>query len=120
MKKILLLSFLTLCSQFVFANGYQVLLQGNKETAMGNAGVGMKPTASAIFFNPGALGFLDRTEIQVGGSMVFGRTNFVENNSFDEYEARPVVPAGYLYFAFSKDSASRLKAGLPLQLHLAL
>jgi long-chain fatty acid transport protein len=112
MKKILLLSLMTLCSQFAFANGYQVLLQGNKEVAMGNAGVAVKPTASAIFFNPGALGFLDKTEIQVGGSMVFGRTNFVETGSFDEYEARPVIPAGYLYFAFSKDSASRLKAGL--------
>ena len=95
-----------------FGNGYQVLLQGNKETAMGNAGAGLTPSASALFFNPGALGFLEKTELQFGGNGIFGRTNYVEFGGTEEFEARPVIGTGYLYFVYAKDSASRFRAGL--------
>jgi len=111
MRKLLFLGFMLLFAEFASANGYQVLLQGNKETAMGNAGVGLKPTASALFFNPGALGFLDRSEIQVGGNGVFGRSNFAPFNSFEQYEARPVIATGYLYAVYA-DSAKKWRAGL--------
>ena len=112
MRKLLFLSFMLLSCQFVYANGYQVLLQGNKETAMGNAGVGSKPSATATFFNPGALGFLESSEIQIGGNGVFGRTNFAPDNSFQQYEARPNIATGYLYAVYAKDSASRWRAAL--------
>lgn len=112
MKKLLLICLLAMAGPLAFGNGYQVLLQGNKETAMGNAGAGLKPTASALFFNPGALGFLDKTELQFGGNGVFGRTNYVEFGGSEEYKARPVIGTGYLYFVYAKDSASRVRAGL--------
>lgn len=112
MRKLLLICLLAMAGPLAFGNGYQVLLQGNKETAMGNAGAGLDPSASALFFNPGALGFLDHTEIQLGGNGIFGRTNFVEEGGSAEYTARPVIATGYLYAVYAKDSASRFRAGI--------
>lgn len=112
MKKLLLICLLAMTGSFAFGNGYQVLLQGNKETAMGNAGAGLLPSASALFFNPGALGFLERTEVQLGGNGIFGRTNYVEFGGSQEYTARPTIGTGYLYAVYAKDSASRFRAGV--------
>ena len=112
MRKLLLLCFLLVASHFAYSNGYQVLLQGNKETAMGNTGVGLMPSASAVFFNPGALGFLERSEIQLGGNLVMGRVNYAPSNSFQQYENRNAVPVPYLYGVYAKDSASRFRAGI--------
>lgn len=112
MKKLLLICLLATAGHLAFGNGYQVLLQGNKETAMGNAGAGLKPTASSLFFNPGAMGFVNETELQLGGNGIFGRTNYVEFGGTEEFTARPVIGTGYLYFVYAKDSASRFRAGL--------
>ncbi|NME67690.1 OmpP1/FadL family transporter [Flammeovirga aprica] len=73
----LLLSLAAVCiAQASFANGFQVLLQGTKQTGRGNVGVGYGPDASSLFFNPGALSFLESSAIQVGFSPVFSNISY--------------------------------------------
>lgn len=108
MRRILLFCFLVFSSQFVFGNGYQVLLQGNKEVAMGNTGVGVKPSATSVFFNPGAMGFMEQSEVYLGASVVFGKVNYSPFNSVDQYENRSTVPVPSLYAVYAPDSSSSL------------
>ncbi len=65
MKKLTIVCLLlTFISHISFGSGYQVLLQGNRTTGMGNLGVMMYSDASSLFFNPGAMGFMDHNSIQ--------------------------------------------------------
>lgn len=57
-----------------FAGGYQVNLQGVKQTGMGHCGVSLYQGPSAIFFNPSQLGLSTRkTAISFGVNLVDGR-----------------------------------------------
>ncbi|MEM6297516.1 MAG: outer membrane protein transport protein [Bacteroidota bacterium] len=69
-------------------NGYQVTLKSARTTAMGNTGTGLAYDASAIFFNPGALGFNTQNNIALGASFISadinyigaGTSNYIANN----------------------------------------
>ena len=57
-------SILTIISLLLFnlqtsAGGFQVNLQGQKQTGMGHAGIGLALDNAAVVFNPGALIFID-------------------------------------------------------------
>lgn len=60
-----------------FGNGYQVTLKSARQTAMGNTGTALAFDASAIFFNPGALGFHKQNSINVGVSFVTPNIKYV-------------------------------------------
>jgi long-chain fatty acid transport protein len=111
MKKLLWSVLLATAGNFAYGNGYQVMLQSNRVTAMGNTGTGIVAGSASIFFNPGALGFVNKTEAMVGVSLVNGRTNYVAPNSFEQYEARPQTPSPHLFFVWA-DSTSKFRAGL--------
>ncbi|MDF2435778.1 MAG: fadL [Bacteroidota bacterium] len=75
------LSFIAIC--FVITNaiagGFQVNLQGQKQTGMGHTGTGLLLDNSAIFFNPGAVSFLDSLRgISFGASFIIPRTMYLE------------------------------------------
>jgi long-chain fatty acid transport protein len=62
-----------------FAGGFQVNLQGQKQTGMGHTGTGLLLDNSAIFFNPGAVSFLDSLRgISFGASFIIPRTMYLE------------------------------------------
>jgi len=70
------LSFLTAT---VLAGGFQVNLQGQKQTGMGHTGTGLLLDNSSIFFNPGAVSFLDSLRgISLGASFILPRTTYLE------------------------------------------
>lgn len=111
MKKVLWIFLLVAMGSTAFGNGYQVMLQSNRVTAMGNTGTGIVQGAGSLFFNPGALGFLKQSEVMIGINPVFARNNFVQQGGLTQYESRPEVLSGHAYFVWA-DSASKISAGL--------
>lgn len=72
---IVLLAFLPAIS---FAGGFQVNLQGQKQTGMGHTGVGLLSDATTVLFNPGGISFLDSsTCFNVGISFIFPRVTYL-------------------------------------------
>lgn len=67
--------------QSVMAAGYQVLLQGNRATAMGNLGVGLRPDASSMFFNPGAMSFMEGNQIMLGINLISSNIAFWDSET---------------------------------------
>src|SRR5690554_5024659 len=83
MKKLATLSLLLLGSYSVFAGGYRVSLQGQKQLAMGHTGVAVVNNAEVLFFNPAGMSFLEnRFNASIGGSYLLSHTKFqnVTNN----------------------------------------
>ncbi|WP_219224083.1 OmpP1/FadL family transporter [Pedobacter antarcticus] len=111
MKKILL-SMLLVLPALGFAQSFQVNLQGQKQTAMGGAGTGVAMDEAAVFFNPGAVSFLEKNGIQAGISPLYLKTAFRENGSnITEYNkdkiATPIM--GYAVFG---NPQGRIRFGL--------
>ena len=54
---LVLIALLAWCS---YAGGYQVRLQGQKQTGMGLVGSPLNFGASSLFYNPGGLSFMEK------------------------------------------------------------
>lgn len=81
MKKTLLFPLLTSIPMLMFAGGFQVNLQGNKQTGMGHLGTGLTLGASNVYFNPGSMGFLDKKfSSEIGGSFITSEVAFQDQN----------------------------------------
>lgn len=77
MRKLFSLSLLTLASASMFAGGYRVSIQGQKQLAMGHTGVAVVNSAEVAFFNPAGMSFLDKKfNLSVGGSALFAKTRY--------------------------------------------
>jgi long-chain fatty acid transport protein len=84
-KTILLILFLL--PAISFAGGYQVKLQGNKQTGMGLVGTPMVMGASNVFFNPGGLVFTNsKFDINAGISLVNATAQF--QDKYSTYSAK--------------------------------
>ncbi len=83
MKKQLLVFILSVfISSEIFAGGFQVNLQGQKQAGMGHTGTGFCQDNAALFFNPGGVSFLDSLRgISFGGSFIFPRTTYLDESS---------------------------------------
>lgn len=75
-----------LLQQNLMAAGYQVLLQGNRATAMGNLGVGLRPDASSMFFNPGAMPFMEGNQIMAGINLISSNVAFWDSQTLNSNE----------------------------------
>lgn len=103
MKKLLtvclLLSFASYSS---FGSGYQVMLQGNRTTGMGNLGVMMYQDASSLFFNPGAMGFMDHNSVMIGVNPIFaGNTYWDSEADNSSYQANTDNPMGTPFHVYA-------------------
>lgn len=93
--KILLCAMALSLSGQLWASGFQVLLQGNRQTAMGNVGVSLNPDAYSLFFNPGAMGMMDYNQVSVGFNPIFSNNVFYNSEvQFSTYTARTENPMG--------------------------
>jgi long-chain fatty acid transport protein len=83
MKKLLLFSILLLSvSKITLAGGFQINLQGQKQTGMGHTGTGLCLDNASILFNPGAVSFLDSLRsISFGASFIIPRTTYLDAQS---------------------------------------
>jgi len=102
MRKIYLMGiWLTFSAMFAYAGGYQVRLQGQKQTGMGLIGTPMNFGASSIFYNPGALSLMKQNNsFDIGVNLIKSNVLFQSNTS--SYQAETDNPLGtpaYLYGA---------------------
>jgi long-chain fatty acid transport protein len=113
MKKCLLtLLAATLFSGSVWASGYQVLLQSNRSTAMGNIGVGLRPDPSSINFNPGALAMMRGSGVQVGANLIYANIAYQGFGSNDVYRTENPTGTPFHVFAAFGPQEGPLKFGL--------
>lgn len=111
-KSLLVFLAATFFSGSLWAGGYQVLLQSNRSTAMGNIGVGLRPDPSSINFNPGALAMMRGNGIQVGANLIYSNIAYQPFGSDQVYRTdNPTGTPFHLFAAFGPED-SRLKFGL--------
>jgi long-chain fatty acid transport protein len=82
-----------LSASSAFAGGYQLNLQGIRNIGMGHTGVGMSYDASSVFFNPGALSFLKKSNVQASMSFVNSNIKYL-GVSPSTYTATTDSPTG--------------------------
>jgi long-chain fatty acid transport protein len=109
---------LTICflsSTLLFAGGFQVNLQGQKQSGMGHTGTGLLLDNSSILFNPGAVSFLDSLRgLSFGASLIFPRTIYLEpypgtyTANIESHIGTPIT----LYAAFKFKKIDKLSAGI--------
>jgi len=84
-----------------FAGGYQVRLQGQKQTGMGLIGTPMNFGASSIFYNPGALSMMkENYSFEIGASFI--SSDILYQSSTSSYTAstdNPLSTPAYFYGA---------------------
>lgn len=102
MKKTLLFPLLTSIPMLMFAGGFQVNLQGNKQTGMGHLGTGLTLGASNVYFNPGSMGFLDKKfSSEVGGSFITSEVAFQDQSTgITERTNNPLGTPFYAYASY--------------------
>jgi long-chain fatty acid transport protein len=86
MKKFTLLMLLLVFAASAFAGGYQVRLQGNKQTGIGLIGTPLVYGSSSIFYNPGSLSFMEKNwHFELGANAIFATAAFQKASS--DYQA---------------------------------
>ncbi len=97
----------------LFAEGYQVNLQGNRQTGMGHTGAGLLMGASSMHFNPGALSLMkSKYDFSAGASGVFSKNTF-QKKAPSVYEAKSDNPVGTpFYFYGATKLNDKLAMGL--------
>ncbi len=99
----------------VMASGYQVLLQGNRATAMGNLGVGLRPDASSLFFNPGAMSMMTGNEIMLGINLISSNVAYWDsetpNSTYTAVTDNPLGTPFHVYAVWGPE-ASKWKFGI--------
>lgn len=82
-----------------FAGGYQVRLQGNKQTGFGLIGTPLAYGSSSIFYNPGALSFMEKNwHFELGANAILAGAAFQKANS--DYQAETSNPIGTPFNAY--------------------
>jgi long-chain fatty acid transport protein len=83
----------------LMAEGYQVNLQGQKNTGMGHTGTGFVLGPSTIHFNPGGLALFDKKmSFTAGTSLIFGNNIFTGAGT--NYEAQTENPIGTPFYFY--------------------
>lgn len=99
-RKIFSLALLTLTTSTVFAGGYRISMQGQRQLAMGHTGVAVVGNAESLFFNPAASVYLeDRFNFSAGASVLVADTQFQNETYGWENSTRNVGTPFYLYGA---------------------
>ncbi|NOX86890.1 MAG: hydrocarbon degradation protein [Chlorobi bacterium] len=102
MKKIIFFLGAVFLATTVMAGGYQVRLQGNKQTGFGLVGTPMVYGASSNFYNPGSLSFMKKKwDFDLGASFILSSVAFQKSESNYQAESdNPVSTPFYFYGAF--------------------
>lgn len=83
MRKLLSLTLLALAGSSVFAGGYRVAIQGQKQLGMGHTGVAVVNSAEVAFFNPAGMAYLDKKfNVSVGANALFANVKF-QNSQYN-------------------------------------
>ena len=113
MRKLFSLSLLTLATASMFAGGYRVSIQGQKQLAMGHTGVAVVNSAEVAFFNPAGMSFLDKNfNLSVGGNALMAKTRF-QSSKFNQTAATDNMGTPFSIYATYKIS-EWVSAGLAI------
>ena len=113
MRKLFSLSLLTLATASMFAGGYRVSIQGQKQLAMGHTGVAVVNSAEVAFFNPAGMSFLDKKfNLSVGGNALLAKTRF-QSSQFNQTAATDNMGTPFSIYATYKIS-EWVSAGLAI------
>ena len=97
------------------AAGFQVYLPGSRATAMGNLGVGLRPDASSIYVNPGAMALMENNEVMMGFNFIEAKVAYynsqVENSNYVADSDNPTGTPFHAYAVWGPQDA-RWKVGL--------
>lgn len=101
----------------MYAGGYQVSLQGQRQIAMGHAATGLSLDGSSIFFNPGALSFTPKRNVNLGASIIMAKALYDASTSEypSTYQARNLNKIGTpfsFYADFNTGEDDKWKVGL--------
>ena len=113
MHKLVLLSCSLWAVTSAYSQGFQVNFQGQKQQGMGLAGTALSEDASALFYNPGGVAFVKKSEVNAGFSPIFANTLFVDSASGEGYRTKSPMGtpfSAYALFGFKK--LESLKVGL--------
>jgi long-chain fatty acid transport protein len=98
-NKLFLFLALSLWSFTLIGGGYQVRLQGHKQTGIGLIGTPFAYDASSIFYNPGSLAFYEgKFSFSAGASGIM--SNHVFQKEGTNYQARTDNPMGTPFFGY--------------------
>lgn len=107
MRKFTILMLIIVFSASVFAGGYQVRLQGNKQTGIGLIGTPLVYGSSSIFYNPGSLSFMEKNwHFEVGANAIFATAAFQKANS--DYQAETSNPIGTPFNVYAAGKINKL------------
>ncbi len=99
-------------SHEIFAGGFQINAQGQRQLGMGHTGTGLLLDGSFVFFNPGAGIFLDRKlTVNVGISLLKPRTVYLEPSP-GVYTAEMVHNTGTPFELYASWRFGRLAASI--------
>ena len=113
MKKFSLLFIILITSSIgLLAGGYQVRLQGARQSGMGLTGTSLISGASDIFYNPGSLSFLSKKfEFTAGTNAIFSKIEFRSLES--DYVAKTNNPVSLPFFFYGAGKITdKITAGL--------
>ncbi|MDX5418105.1 MAG: outer membrane protein transport protein [Hymenobacteraceae bacterium] len=112
-SKILALLGSALLSGTAMAGGYQVNLASQRQIGMGHTGTGLLTGTSSIFFNPGAMSYMDsRGGITIGGSGIISKIAYSAPES-GAVTARTDNPTGTPFQVYAVYGINeKIKAGL--------
>jgi long-chain fatty acid transport protein len=96
----------------LFAQGFQVNLQGQKQQAMGGAGVGTNLDAASVFYNPGAVSLLKENSVSAGVSLTSESTAFRDANSQQQFHTKSPISAPFTGYGVWGPSESKFKFGM--------
>ncbi|MFT3738977.1 MAG: outer membrane protein transport protein [Breznakibacter sp.] len=113
MRKTITVLFALAISAGALAEGYQINLQGTRQTGMGHTGTGLNFGASSIHFNPGALALMKkRFDMSIGGSAIYS-SNVFQKQIPSVYSASTDNPVGTpFYFYAAGQITGNLYGGL--------
>lgn len=111
MKKLILVLFV--CSPFLlFAQGFQVNLQGEKQTALAGAGAALILDETTIFFNPGAMSMVQHNSVSLGMNTAIFRPSFIADGSTKTEHVKKKVATPFAAYALWGPDQAKWKVGL--------
>jgi long-chain fatty acid transport protein len=101
---------LSCAGPFAQGGGIQLQYQSQRAAGMAHTGTGIARDASAIYFNPGALLFCPRGDVQIGASLSYGRTRFLaQTPSVYRADMNPQVLSPLSVFAHWRGQAAHAR-----------
>jgi long-chain fatty acid transport protein len=111
MKKILLSALLS-APLWVLGQGFQVNLQGQKQIGMAGAGSALALDEASVFYNPGAVTFLEKNSVSAGVNPLLFKSAFKQSGSNVTENVKNKIAPPFEFYAVWGPKSNKWKLGL--------